>query len=58
MNKIKQEIEYGKEMYPLFQLANSILPKLKISNESIEYYASLIKYYFVYKFKSVPLGTY
>ncbi len=36
MNEIKREIEYGKEMYPLFQLANSILPQLKISNESIK----------------------
>ncbi|MDI6508884.1 hypothetical protein QL993_29895, partial [Bacillus wiedmannii] len=24
MTEIKREIEYGKEMYPLFQLANSI----------------------------------
>lgn len=32
MNEIKREIEYGNEMYPLFQLANSILPQLKISN--------------------------
>uniref|UniRef100_UPI00273AA51A Tn3 family transposase n=1 Tax=Bacillus mycoides TaxID=1405 RepID=UPI00273AA51A len=51
MNEIKQEIEYGKEMYPLFQLANSILPQLKISNESIKYYASLVEYYSVYKLK-------
>ncbi|HHL0974080.1 TPA: Tn3 family transposase, partial [Bacillus cereus] len=51
MNEIKREIEYGKEMYPLFQLANSILPQLKISNESIKYYASLVEYYSVYKLK-------
>ncbi|WP_258034700.1 hypothetical protein [Bacillus thuringiensis] len=51
MNEIKREIEYGKEMYPLFQLANSILPQLKISNESIKYYASLVGYYSVYKLK-------
>ncbi|MCU5765501.1 Tn3 family transposase, partial [Bacillus cereus] len=36
---------------PLFQLANSILPQLKISNESIKYYASLVEYYSVYKLK-------
>ena len=53
MNEIKREIEYGKEMYPLFQLANSILPQLKISNESIKYYASLIEYYSVYKLKGL-----
>ncbi|MDA1775309.1 Tn3 family transposase [Bacillus cereus] len=41
----------GKEMYRLFQLANSILPQLKISNESIKYYASLVEYYSVYKLK-------
>jgi hypothetical protein len=52
MNEIKREIEYGKEMYPLFfKLANSILPQLKISNESIKYYASLVEYYSVYKLK-------
>nr|WP_257143282.1 Tn3 family transposase [Bacillus cereus] len=51
MNEIKREIEYGKEMYPLFQLANSILPQLKISNESIKYCASLVEYYSVYKLK-------
>ncbi|MCC3901767.1 Tn3 family transposase, partial [Bacillus thuringiensis] len=31
--------------------ANSILPQLKISNESIKYYASLVEYYSVYKLK-------
>lgn len=32
-------------------MANTILPKLKTSNESIKYYASLVEYYSVYKLK-------
>ena len=51
MNEIKREIECGKDIHSLFQLANTILPKLKISNESIKYYASLVGYYSVYKLK-------
>ncbi|PHB05544.1 DDE transposase [Bacillus wiedmannii] len=51
MNEIKREIECGKDIHSLFQLANTILPKLKISNESIKYYASLVEYYSVYKLK-------
>ncbi|MED1405515.1 Tn3 family transposase [Bacillus mycoides] len=51
MNEIKREIECGKGIHSLFQLANTILPKLKISNESIKYYASLVEYYSVYKLK-------
>nr|WP_230322514.1 MULTISPECIES: DUF4158 domain-containing protein [unclassified Bacillus (in: firmicutes)] len=51
MNEIKREIECGKDIHSLFQLANTILPQLKISNESIKYYASLVEYYSVYKLK-------
>ncbi|EJR89626.1 hypothetical protein IKG_06024 [Bacillus cereus VD200] len=51
INEIKREIECGKDIQSLFQLANTILPQLKISNESIKYYASLVGYYSVYKLK-------
>lgn len=51
INEIKREIECGNNIRPLFQLANIILPQLKISNESIKYYASLVEYYSVYKLK-------
>ncbi|UYX55711.1 hypothetical protein M3Y14_30975 (plasmid) [Bacillus thuringiensis] len=51
INEIKCEIECGNNIRPLFQLANMILPQLKISNESIKYYDSLVEYYSVYKLK-------
>ncbi|MED0906624.1 DDE transposase [Bacillus cereus] len=51
MNEIKREIECGKDIHSFFQMANTILPQLKISNESIKYYASLVEYYSVYKLK-------
>lgn len=51
INEMKREIECGKEIHSLFQLANTILPQLNISNESIKYYASLVEYYSVYKLK-------
>ncbi|HDR7494943.1 Tn3 family transposase [Bacillus cereus] len=51
INAMKREIECGNHIRSLFQRASVILPKLKISNESIKYYASLIDYYSVYKLK-------
>lgn len=51
INEIKREIECGNNIRSFFQLANIILPQLKISNESIKYYASLVEYYSVYKLK-------
>ena len=47
--EIKREIERGEQIRPLYRLAQRLLPKLEISNESITYYASLVGYYSVYK---------
>lgn len=49
--EIKHEMERGKQIQELYQLAQKLLPELGISNESIKYYASLVDYYSVYKLK-------
>jgi TnpA family transposase len=49
--EIKREIERGKQIRELYQLSKKVLLALKISNESIKYYASLVTYYSVYRLK-------
>ncbi len=49
--EIKREMDRGKQIQPLYHLAQELLPGLGISNESIKYYASLVSYYSVYKLK-------
>lgn len=49
--EIKREMERGKQIQQLYHLAQELLPKLNISNESIKYYASLISYYSVFRLK-------
>ena len=49
--EIQREIRRGEQIRSLYQLAQQMLPTLKISNESVKYYASLVGYYSVYKLK-------
>ena len=49
--EIKREIERGERIKELYVVAERLLPKIEISNESIKHYASLIAYYSVYKLK-------
>lgn len=42
ISEIKREINRGERLKDLFYLAKKLLPALKISNESIKYYASLV----------------
>ena len=49
LKEIKREMDRGQQIQPLYQLAQELLPKLGISNESIKYFASLVDYYSVYK---------
>ncbi|MEX5523157.1 Tn3 family transposase [Bacillus cereus] len=51
VTEIKKEVDRGKQIQNLYQLAQKLLPKFAISNESIKYYASLVDYYSVYKLK-------
>lgn len=47
--EIAREVKRGKQIKPLYAAAQTLLPHLAISNESIKYYASLINYYSVFQ---------
>lgn len=49
VKEIDEEIQRGQQIKPLYAVAQDILPRLAISNESIKYYASLINYYSVFQ---------
>ena len=51
--EIRSEMERGKQIKTLYQLAQKLLPELGVSNESIKYYASLVNYYSVYRLKQL-----
>jgi hypothetical protein len=53
VTEIKREIARGERLSHLYWLARALLPELKISNESIKYYASLVGYYSVYRLKAL-----
>ena len=50
-HEIRREVERGMQMRELYELSQKLLPHLKISNENIRYYASLVDYYSVYKLR-------
>jgi Domain of unknown function (DUF4158) len=52
-SEIKREIHRGEQIRELHYLAQKLLPQLKISNESIKYYASLVGYYSVFRLKQL-----
>jgi len=49
VKKINEEIRRGEQIKLLYAVAQTVLPRLDISNESIKYYASLINYYSVFQ---------
>jgi hypothetical protein len=49
--QMKLEISKLKQIEHIYEVAQEFLPKLKISNSSIKYYASLVDYYSIYKLK-------
>lgn len=51
LGEIKREIERARNIREIYRLAQMVLPKMDISNESVAYYASLVSYYSVYKLK-------
>lgn len=51
LGEIKREIERARQIREIYRLAQTVLPKMDISNESVAYYASLVSYYSVYKLK-------
>jgi hypothetical protein len=56
-SEIKREIQRGEQINDLYRLAQKLLPELKISNESIKYYASLVSYYSVFRLKQLNEQT-
>ena len=56
-SEIKREIHRGEQICNSYQLAKRLLPRLRISNESIKHYASLVSYYSVYKLKRFHVWT-
>ena len=56
-SEIKREIQRGDQIDDLYHLAQKLLPELKISNESIKYYASLVSYYSVFRLKQLNEQT-
>ena len=50
-HEIRREVERGEQIRKLYRLSQKVLPHLKISNENIGYYASLVDYYSVYKLR-------
>ena len=55
--EIQREIERGREIAELHQLAQRILPHMSISEESVKYYASLVGYYSVYKLQRLDRNS-
>lgn len=55
--EIKREAARGLQIKELYHLAQTVLPSLAISNQSIAYYASLVLYYRVDKLKRFASGT-
>lgn len=53
LGEIKREIGRGEQLRSLYQIAQRVLPRLDISNESIKYYASLVAYYSVSRLKQL-----
>jgi TnpA family transposase len=50
-HEIRREVQRGEQTRELYQLSQKLLPHLRISNENIRYYASLVDYYSVYKLR-------
>ncbi|HDZ15117.1 hypothetical protein LCGC14_0433780 [marine sediment metagenome] len=57
--EILRETDRAKKLLPLYGFASEWLPSIRISNESIRYYAALTEYYSVYKLRRFePLIAY
>lgn len=56
-NELRREIERRKFFQPLHEFAKSFLATAGISNESGKYYASLVKFYTIYKLQRMTEAT-
>lgn len=55
--ELKREVERRQFFRPLHEFAQSFLVAAGLSNESGKYYASLVKFYTVYKLQRMPKGA-
>ena len=53
IKEINKEIQRGEQIKSLYAVAQTVLPHLGISNESVKYYASLIDYYSVFQMNQI-----
>jgi len=53
LGEVKREISRSDQIQSLYHLAQTLLPALEISSESIKYYASLVTYYSVFQLKQL-----
>ncbi len=54
LQQMTEEVKKIQQLSPLYNAIKPCIPLLKISQESIKYYASLLDYYSVYKIKRFP----
>lgn len=57
VGEMKAEVQRGRDLAYLYQLLQTLLPALSISNESVSYYASLVDHYSVYRLKRMERWT-
>jgi hypothetical protein len=55
--EMRQELNRGDTLRPLYQVATHIVPYLAISNEGVKYYASLVGYYSVFRLTQLDRWT-
>jgi TnpA family transposase len=55
--ELKGEVERRRFFQPLHEFAQTFLVAAGLSNESVKYFASLVKYYTVYKLQRMPKGA-
>jgi hypothetical protein len=56
-HEIRREVTRGAQMRELYELSQSLLPRLSISNENIRHYASLVDYYSVHRLRQLSQST-
>lgn len=50
---LNEEIEKQNQLKPIFEIAKTVIPKLKLPTTTVNYYASLIDYYNGYRLKEL-----
>ncbi|WP_457817482.1 hypothetical protein, partial [Staphylococcus aureus] len=55
--ELRREVERRKFFQPLYEFMRTFLAKAGLSAESGKYFASLVKFYTVYKLQRMPVAT-